>query len=319
MTYTQLLNQTLDLYTIEHYTEAYEFITEKSAEVEGNQAQIYNFRYSIACKAGLFDLAMAVFEEAVIGKGYWYAFDYLTTDDDLIDLRKNLRFKELAEICRDREKTAKQDSAPQLKLIGLERYEAAKLGNQKEAPQLDSPGLFIALHGNQENLEIAEPYWTPVLDEGYILALPQSSQIEFTDAYDWDDIDKGSLEIRNHVSQLLTSHTVDLSKVVIGAFSAGAGPALYAVLKDMIQVRKLIFVAPWLPEIDDWAPMLSVLKTKSISCHILCGDQDEDCLESSQAFVRQLKKGQIPYTFQIIKDLDHDFPASFDQDLLKLL
>ena len=316
LTYTQLLNQTLDLYMIGHYTEAYEFITERSSQVSGNQAQIYNFRYSIACQAGLFDLAMTLFEEAVAQQGFWYSYHYLTTDDDLIALRQNLRFKELAEICKKREQVAKQNAVPILKILQAKSLE---IEGGRENPAPIKSGLFVALHGNQENVEIAEPYWSAVVDHNYILALPQSSQIEFSDAYDWDDIEKGAHELKSHIDTILSAQTIDLDRIMIGAFSAGAGPALYAILKDMIQVAGFIFVAPWLPEIEEWAPMLEILKTKAIKCHILCGEQDEDCLESSQAFIKQLKKKQIPYTFELVDSLDHDFPKSFNKDLLKFL
>jgi predicted esterase len=311
ITYNQLLNQTLDLYRIEHYKEAYDFIAEQGPLVGGNQAQIYNFRYSIACKAGLFDLAMADFEEAVEKLGFWYSYNYLITDEDLIDLRQNLRFKELAEICKKRKQVAHLNVAPVLKII-----QPSKKNNLDE---LGSPGLLVALHGNQENAEIAEPYWASVIDQGYVLALPQSSQIEFSDAYDWDDIEKGAGELKQHMDNIMTTQVVDPNNIIIGTFSAGAGAALYAILHDMIQVKSLIFVAPWLPEIDTWAPLLDVLKTKNITCHIICGDLDEDCLESSQSFVKLLKKRQVPYTLKLIENLDHDFPKSFDQDLAQLI
>jgi predicted esterase len=174
-------------------------------------------------------------------------------------------------------------------------------------------------------MAIAEPYWSVAIDQGYTLALPQSSQIEFTDAFDWDDIEKGAAELKAHIDGILSGGAIisegaiDPNNIVIGSFSAGAGPALYAVLKGMVKVRALIFVAPWLPEIDRWTAMLDQLKTKEIPCHIQCGGQDEDCLESSQAFVKQLKKRQIPYTFQLIDGLDHDFPETFAEDLEKFL
>jgi len=315
LTYTQLLNRTLDLYMIEHFTEAYEFITEQGPLVSGNPAQIYNFRYTIACKAGLFDLAMTIFEEAVEDKGFWYAYQYLTTDEDLIPLRQNTRFKELSEICKKREQVAKLNATPVLKMLEV------KATDQGNIPATDAhkPGLLVALHGNQENMAIAEPYWSVAIDQGYTLALPQSSQIEFTDAFDWDDIEKGAAELKAHIDGILAHGACDPGNVLIGSFSAGAGPALYAVLKGMVNAKALIFVAPWLPELDQWTAMLDLLKTKEIPCHILCGGQDEDCLESSQAFVKQLKKRQIPYTFQLIDGLDHDFPDTFAEDLIKFL
>jgi len=40
--------------------------------------------------------------------------------------------------------------------------------------------LIIALHGDQENIETTEDYWNSCVDKNFILALPQSSQIQFS-------------------------------------------------------------------------------------------------------------------------------------------
>lgn len=48
ITYTNLLNRTLEIYMKDDYLEAYNFITENYKGVKGNLAQIYNFRYTIA-------------------------------------------------------------------------------------------------------------------------------------------------------------------------------------------------------------------------------------------------------------------------------
>ena len=49
-------------------------------------------------------------------------------------------------------------------------------------------GNLLLLHGDQENIQIVEPYWKSVLTR--LLALPQSSQIQFSDGFVWDDIER---------------------------------------------------------------------------------------------------------------------------------
>ena len=52
ITYTRLLNRTLEIYMKGDYLEAYNFITENYKGIKkGNLAQIYNFRYAIANEA----------------------------------------------------------------------------------------------------------------------------------------------------------------------------------------------------------------------------------------------------------------------------
>ena len=60
-----------------NYLEAYHFITKYSHSFQGVIAQIYNFRFTIACKAGLSKLAIQIMCEAIIVKGYWYSYQYL--------------------------------------------------------------------------------------------------------------------------------------------------------------------------------------------------------------------------------------------------
>lgn len=184
ITYTNLINTTLDLYIKEDYLKAYNYITENAKKVKGNHAQIYNFRYSIACKAGLNDLAMEIMNEAIVEKGYWYSYDYLLEDDDLKPLTKYDNFYELAKICKERELEAKRNSKPDLKII-----EPKNLVNNEKYP------LLLALHGNEENILITEDYWSSCIINNYILALPQSSEIGFSDGYYWNDVKKGSDEV----------------------------------------------------------------------------------------------------------------------------
>ncbi|NCO24150.1 MAG: hypothetical protein COZ07_02600 [Candidatus Infernicultor aquiphilus] len=47
ITYTSLINRTLEMYMKGDYLEAYNFITENYKGIKGNLAQIYNFRYAI--------------------------------------------------------------------------------------------------------------------------------------------------------------------------------------------------------------------------------------------------------------------------------
>jgi len=48
ITYTSLINRTLEMYMKGDYLEAYNFITENYKDIKSNLAQIYNFRYAIA-------------------------------------------------------------------------------------------------------------------------------------------------------------------------------------------------------------------------------------------------------------------------------
>ncbi|MCW1238659.1 alpha/beta hydrolase [Bacillus pretiosus] len=298
MTYIQLLNETLHCYANKGSLEAYTYIMEHAKGVVGNKAQIYNFKYALASAAGLEEEALQIMKEAIIDNGFWYGNEYLISDDDLIPLHKFEEFHKIVQLCKEREELAKK----------TERADVKYLESNKEGK------LFIAMHGDQENIEIIEPYWKSVLTQGYTLALPQSSQIQFSDGFVWDDIHRGKEELKEHYVTFLENHTVE--SVIIGGFSAGARVALYTILQKDIDVDGFIFVAPWLPEIEEWNELLGVLQNKNIKGYIVCGDQDEDCFECTQQFVQLLRDKNIEHEFKVVPNLNHDYPKDFNE-LLK--
>ena len=287
---------------------AYNFITENYKGIKGNLAQIYNFRYAIANTAGLEELALKIMSEAIVEKGFWYKYDYLIEDEDLKSLNKFTEFGKLLDMCRKRELEAKRDEKPDLKII---------LPKKTNKPY--KYPLIVALHGDQENIEITEDYWSSCIDKNYLLALPQSSQIQFSEGYEWKDIEKGSRELKEHCENILEKHNIDSDNIIIGGFSSGGRVALYSILKEIIQVKGFILVAPWLPEIDEWLPLLDKIREKGIKGYVVCGDKDNDCYECTRRFADLLSTKKNSYKLKIFKGLDHDYPDNFNEILLKAI
>jgi len=308
ITYIRLLNKTVEIYMNGDHLEAYNFITENYKGIKGNLAQIYNFRYSIANEAGLEELALQIMREAIVEKGFWYQYKYLIEDEDLKSLNKYKEFAELLDICKKKESEAKKNEKPDLKIIV-----PVKMNEQYQHP------LIIALHGDQENIEITEDYWSSCIDKNYLLALPQSSQIQFSEGYEWKDIDKGSRELKEHYESILEKYNVDSDNIIIGGFSAGGRVALYSILKGIIQVKGFILVAPWLPEIDEWALLLDKIREKRIKGYVVCGDKDDDCYECTRKLADLLNIKKISYKLNIFKGLDHDYPDNFNEILPKAI
>lgn len=298
MTYIQLLNETLRCYANKGSFEAYTYIMEYAKGVIGNEAQIYNFKYALASAAGLEKESLHLMKEAIMENGFWYGNEYLISDDDLKPLHKFEEFHKMVQLCKEREVLAKKMERADVKYI-----HSKKKGN-----------LFLAMHGDQENIQVIEPYWKSVLTQNYTLALPQSSQIQFSDGFVWDDINRGREELKEHYDKFIENHTVE--NVIIGGFSAGARVALYTILQKDIDVDGFIFMAPWLPEIKEWNELLGELQDKNIKGYIICGDQDEDCYECTQQFVRLLRDNNIEHKYKVVPDLNHDYPNHFDE-LLK--
>ncbi|MET7020906.1 alpha/beta hydrolase [Bacillus mycoides] len=298
MTYIKLLNETLHCYANKGSFEAYSYIMNNAKDVMGNEAQIYNFKYALASAAGLEEEALHLMKKAIIENGFWYGSEYLISDDDLKPLHKFEEFHRMVQLCKEREELEKKSEQADVKY---------KYSKQNE-------NLLITLHGDQENIQIIEPYWNSVMEQGFMLALPQSSQIQFSDGYVWDNIERGREELKGHYNKIKVNKT--FGNIIIGGFSAGARVALHSMLQGEIEVNGFIFVAPWLPEMEEWEEMIGILHDKSIKGYIICGDQDEDCFEGTQQFVKLLKDKNIEHKYKVVPNLNHDYPHNFDE-LLK--
>lgn len=290
MTYIKLLNETLHCYANKGSFEAYSYIMNNAKDVMGNEAQIYNFKYALASAAGLEEEALHLMKKAIIENGFWYGSEYLISDDDLKPLHKFEEFHRMVQLCKEREELAKKSEQADVKY---------KYSKQTE-------NLLITLHGDQENIQIIEPYWNSVMEQGFMLALPQSSQIQFSDGYVWDNIERGRDELKGHYNKIKVNKT--FGNIIIGGFSAGARVALHSMLQGEIEVNGFIFVAPWLPEMEEWEEMIGILHDKSIKGYIICGDQDEDCFEGTQQFVTLLKDKNIEHKYKVVPNLNHDYP-----------
>ncbi len=299
MTYIRLLNQAIALYREERFQEAIDLVNRYGRTVSGNMAQIYNFQYAMTARGGQPNLAMAILQEAV-DQGYWYSPEYLRSDDDLEPLRKLGAFDEIVEVCARREEEARRSATPQLRTVSE-----------------DGGVMVVALHGDQESNAISEPYWRPAADAGCIVALAQSSVESFSDAFVWNDSGKGAAELEQHLSSLRERFGVPPERTVLAGFSAGCSVILRAVLDGKAKAGALLLVAPWLPELDQWAPRLEALKGTRV--RIVVGDRDEDCLEGSMKLASLLDARAIKHEVRIVEGMEHDYPDGLRDDVSALM
>lgn len=308
MNYHQIIEQCIRLYNLEMYDEAYEYISNRNFDFEVIESQITNFRYAIAAKSGKVKLGKEIFREAIKEKNYWYSYQYLMNDEDLFELRNDDEMLKLMEICKDRENKALTKTVPQLSVF------------EPATPNLDGPmPLMIALHGNQENSKITKPFYERCLEYDYLLAIPDSSQIVFSDAFSWNDYSMGLEELVEHFETISKKYLLDLDQVMIGGFSAGARLALYSVLKEAIAVKHCILMAPWLPEINEWEGLFHNPNLKNTQFHIFIDPDDKDCYEGAVALKEILSNHSIPHQYLHVKELGHSYHESFSEDLIDII
>lgn len=299
MTYTQLLNNALEILDEKGAEQAYCFMKEEAPKVSNaNQAQLYNFTYCFAALCDKTEEAMGLLKEAVYNKGFWYDYEYLMEDEDLSELRKCSEFETIAQLCRERQEAAQAAAKPVLVQDNIEA----------EKP------FMVILHGDQENAKITAPFWQAAKELGYGLGFAQSSQIQVSDGYLWDDEEQAAKEIAHHWDTL-AQQGAKMEDGVLCGFSSGGRAAFYAVVSGAVAPKALILLAPWLPELEEWTEDLSKLKSAGTKVYLCCGDADEDCFEGTEELFEILDDNGIEVSFKLIPDLDHDYPENFDHIL----
>lgn len=108
----------------------------------------------------------------------------------------------------------------------------------------DTPAL-IALHAWGWNGKDALAAWQSVVDAGYVLIAPRSSQLSGSGEYCWDNLDLALREIAEAFSTVVQQQAFDRRRVAIGGYSQGAGVAMVATVARIIPwLRGWVALAP---------------------------------------------------------------------------
>jgi predicted esterase len=306
-TYTNLTNRALELYRQERFWEAYQLVTSHMGRMPDCQAHLYDFRCSLACRAGKADIGMDVLREAVLEKGYWYGKKYLLEDQDMASLREHPGFSRIVELCERREREAKAGSRSELVTVRSEDRRAC-----------DRP-LIVVLHGNMQNASIAREDWSSMMGTGYDLAFVQSSQVTFSGGYVWNDLETGKRDLLAQWQALRSRGTLDGREAIIAGFSAGSRLSLFSVLNDLIKVRGMVLVGPWLPELQEWKGRIPELRSKVAWTYAMCGENDPECLPMARGLAELLEAAGAPSELRTIPGLDHDYPSDFGAKLIEFM
>ncbi len=139
------------------------------------------------------------------------------------------------------------------------------------------------------------------------MAFPRSSQIGFSGAYYWNDVELGVGEVRSHLRDLRQYFPVQ--SVVLAGFSAGARVALHLALEAESDVQGLILIAPWLPDLDGVSSKIRGLRSRDVRSYVIWGDQDEDCREHAQALTELFEIEGVRHRKVVVPSMEHDVPS----------
>jgi len=288
---------------------AYDLMTEAFPHFSDQGNLLYNWRYCAAALLGKTDLALQIMQEG-LDAGFWWGEEILRNDDDLKSLQNLPEFNRLVEISEARRQAAQAASKPIMLTL--------------PPPEDVSPPLptLLSLHGNFSNAQDSVEYWKSAVDQGWLIALPQSSQLTMTDRFVWNDLKLGVEEIKAHYQELSERHPVDSTKVVVGGFSKGGEMAIWLALKEVIPMAGFIAVnpgGPFIQEIENWQPLLEESQSlSSLRGFFLVGENDGS-IENIKALHEMLNSYGLTCDLLVAPEIGHEFPADFDQILAKAL
>ena len=288
----------------EDYAKALDLIT-REAHVFSEPAQkvVYYWRMAMACRLHKKDLTLQLLKEAVQA-GYWYAG--LETDPDFQFLYEDAQFKHLAQIGMEHRAQAIANATPVVNIL-------------QPVSKFSPYPLLLALHGSNANVETQMKHWKLAVQHGWLVAMPQSSQLYALGTYTWNDWEWAQQEVCERFATLCKEYSIDPERVVLAGFSQGGGLALWLVLSGAIKVQGLILVGPFLDDVSQIIPFLEKHVPSELRVYLVAGQKDKYCHGIVQQLMTLLPKYGITCVFDEYPDLEHSFPIDFEKNLPEAL
>jgi predicted esterase len=260
------------------------------------------------CFAAKMDESAIVYKilETTLANGCWYSELLLRQSPSLASMQGEEEFERLVGISLQMQAADPTSAVPMLVM----RAKGACGSETDRCPAV----LF--LHSNQDTAQKNMPHWQSLADQGWLVAIPQSSTAMWVDSYVWMDFESGAKEVEEHYARLLKEYSVDTERLLLAGFSMGAEVALAMALSGRIEVRGFILIGPGGPFMDDlslWDPFIEQAKDKKLRGVILMGLADVSIPQSNiRTLVKTLNENGIACDLKTYPDLEHEYPDDFD-------
>ncbi len=298
----------LPYYQRGEYADALILATAAQPHYPEEAALLYHIRACLLAQSGDPAAALALLREA-LAAGHWYAAPFWD-DDDLAPLRDRVEFAQLRE---------------QSSVLQAEAQRAARPELMIRLPDDTAPGrmlpLLLALHGNLHSAAIDAPFWDAARRDGWLLALPQASQVGGVNRYVWDDQARSEQEVCAHFAAMRDRYALDPERIVVGGFSMGAETALRLALTGAIPAQGFVAVAPGgviTRQPERWKPLIAQAQGRGLRGYLVAGDRDPSYGPITE-LAEMLNAGGVSCTFETVPDHGHTFPPDFAARLPALL
>ncbi|MFX0149605.1 MAG: alpha/beta hydrolase [Candidatus Hodarchaeota archaeon] len=299
--YWELLRKVDDLYQAGKYKEVIEFLKDVPNQYADRKPAIYYPQICAASKLEQYDLSIQLIRE-ILDEGGWYSEMVLRQSPSLKPLQDMPEFEELLKISVER---SKQVSSPDHNITII--------------PDNINPPypLMLALHAGSGFIEEEFESWKTIVDQGYILGMPRSSNVFWSgkDSAYWPDHESASNQIKAYVDKINVNNALDLEGTILGGLSSGGELAIWLALTNTIPMCGFIVVAPggqWMNDPDKWKPLIEQTKNQDLQGLIILGEEDKAVPHDSiQQLVNMLNDGGIHCRLLKYPGLGHWYPPDF--------
>ena len=242
--------------------------------------------------------ALQTFSDA-LARGVWWAEFIMRTDSDLASLQGNEEFEQLVKRSEQMHKQAEVSAKPVLFI---------------HQPDGEGPfPLLISLSPRAGVPELDFRDWRSATELGWMLVLPQSSQMASPLSFIWDDREKTFNEIISHVERLVRDYPIDRDRIVIAGFSQGAARAIELVMSQKVKARGFFAVVPAgvdVTELEGWAG-------SGQGRGVLVSGGEDPRYEMFVQIKEIFAKHDIPLMFENYPEMAHQMPNEFGSVLKK--
>lgn len=306
LTADELFIQAYDLYERRVYAEANALLKREGGAFPEHEPRILFWRMCLTTLMGQPDEAIRLFDRA-LESGYWYGDRQLRADPDLEALQGRSDFERLAGESLARQAAAQAAAQPYMPVL-------------EPSPQSAAPyPALLALHANSSSAGDSLRYWQPATGWGWLVAVPQSTQVAGSDMYSWSDREKAIADLTRYYQSLLESCSVDRDRVVLGGMSLGAATAVRALLTGTVRGRGFIAVVPAFGSPDNWEEIIAQRAERDLRGVMLLGERDVHHYENAVAVHRMMGAHGLDVRLKVYPDLTHRFPPDFEPVLREAL
>jgi len=304
--FEELFDGFMDLYGQKHLDEALALLETHAANYPEWDALTRMWEISLTSRSGAHQAAMDRLQQA-LDAGVWYHEDALLNDPDLQPLAALPDFSGLVERSAALRKAA---------LAAEAQLEVNQPGSQPPWP------LLVAFHGNNNSIRASRAAWIPALEQGWAVALPQSSHPSWLSGhFNWN-FPEALEQAGARITGLLASQPVQPGRVVTGGFSMGASLALRLGLEGKQPVSAVIAVEPWLPDPANWPQLIKDCPLPGPKFFLVGGKENSEYFEALLWVDTLLRTAGFETSVIEASNSIHRIPDEFDQllgDILKNL